>query len=149
MYKWIMLLYTLKKKNASHLYTQIQNKHKKEQERKKDKRTADSVRLRPWGSGLGHIPGAWAGWVPRRDCPGAEGAGGGDMPANEPLTPMDVGFLFPSAWVHNLQIQGPSCSRTKSIPPKGWRGLWAGRALQSALGPVSPGGGVPTSSLLP
>ena len=120
MYKWITLLYTLKKKtthnSANHLYTRIQNKHNR-----KERKTKELLTLFP--SGLEHLgwrptPGAWAGWVPRRGCPGAEGAGE-DMPANKPPTPLDMDFLFPSAWVHNLQILwDPPAAELNLVLPK-------------------------------
>ena len=39
--------------------------------------------------------------------------------------------------------RGPSCSRANPGAPKGWWRLRAGRALQSALGTMSPGDRVP------
>ena len=42
---------------------------------------------------------------------------------------------------------GSSGSKTMAAAPKGWWSLWAGRALKSPLGSMSPGGGAPTSSL--
>ena len=86
-------------------------------------------------------------WFPRMDCHGADGAGEG-VPANEPC-PMDLVSLLPSTRAHNLQIQeGPPAVKLWLLHPKDVEPL-AERALKNPVGSMSPGGGVPTSSLLP
>ena len=81
---------------------------------------------------------------PGMDCHGAEGAGE-DVPGNEPC-PMDLACLLPSAGAHNLQIQGVLLQWNYAYCTQRMWGLWAGRALKSPKGSMSPGGGVPTSS---
>ena len=81
---------------------------------------------------------------PGMDCHGAEGAGE-DVPGNEPC-PMDLACLLPSAGAHNLQIQGVLLQWNYAYCTQRTWGLWAGRALKSPAGSMSPGGGVPTSS---
>ena len=84
---------------------------------------------------------------PRMDCHGADGAGE-CVPANEPCH-MALVSLFPSAATHNLQIQVGSPALTlrllhpKDVEPLGWK------SFEKPVGSMSPGGGVPTSSLLP
>ena len=83
---------------------------------------------------------------PRMDCHGADGAGE-SVPASEPC-PMGLESLLPSAQAHSLQIQeGPPAVKLCLLQQRIWS-LWAGRALKSPVGSMSPGG-VPTSSLLP
>ena len=94
-------------------------------------------------SGLGalgcwHIPEAW-------DCHGADGAGE-DVPANEPC-PVDLACLLPSARAHNLQIQGVLLLWNNAYCTQRMWSLWAGGALKSPMVSMSPGVGVPTSSL--
>ena len=84
-------------------------------------------------------------WVPRRDCPGAEGAGEG-LPGKQPPhspTPWTWTAYSPLHEPTVSRSRGPSCSRANPGAPKGWWRLRAGRALQSALGTMSPGDRVP------
>ena len=85
-------------------------------------------------------------WVPRRDCPGAEGAGEG-LPGKQPPTHSPTPWTWnPCSPLHEPTVsrsRGPSCSRANPGAPKGWWRLRAGRALQSALGTMSPGDRVP------
>ena len=83
---------------------------------------------------------------PRMDCHGADGAGEG-VPASEPC-PMDLWACSP--------LPGPTTSRSRRVllqwnygycTQRIWS-LWAERALKNPVGSMSPGGGVPTSSLL-
>ena len=101
--------------SANHLYTRIQNKHNRK-ERQKNCWLCSPRALGTWAGVTLLEPGA--GWVPRRGCPGVEGAGE-DMPANKPPTPLDMDFLFPSAWVHNLQILwDPPAAELNLVLPK-------------------------------
>ena len=44
------------------------------------------------------------------------------MPANQPPSPVDMDFLFPSAGVHNLQILwDPPAAALNLVPPKDGR----------------------------
>ena len=59
---------------------------------------------------------------------------------------MDLACLLPSAPAHQILV-GPPADYTYCTQRMG--SLWAGRALESPLGYMSPSDGVPTSSFLP
>ena len=105
---------------------------------------ADSIPFRPQWPGL--LPHPWSlsrlgslGWpaLGLRDV--------GRMSASEPCS-MDLACLLPSAPAHQILV-GPPADYTYCTQ-RIWS-LWAGRALESPLGSMSPGDGVPTSSFLP
>ena len=114
-------------------YNPLMLKFKKE----KEKIHADFMSLRPWWPLLVSHPWSlsrlqsqgWSvwGWGSWRTC-----ASHGAPPWSACWTP-------------------PQPSNTEIKPPadKGWSSLWDGRALNGPLGSVFPGGGVPSSSLLP
>ena len=125
---------------VSHLYTNTKYKLHKE--------NADSIPLGPW----------WLGLLSHPQSLGRLGSQGWT----------DVGLMVwggcASQWAlpHGPAVLvslctgpqppdpgGSSCSQTMAAAPKGWWSLWVGRALKSRLGSMSPGAGVPTSSLLP
>ena len=86
-------------------------------------------------------------WFPRMDCHGADGAEEG-VPAHEPC-PTDLASLFPSASAHSLKMQARLLAVKLCHCFQRMCNLWAGRALKSPVGPMSPGVGVSPSSLLP
>ena len=90
-----MLPYALKNKKPATVQITYILKFRINGTGKKDKRTADSVPLGPWGPGLASRPWGLSRLGPQAG-PGAEGAGE-DMPANQPPSPVDMDFLFPSA----------------------------------------------------
>ena len=105
---------------------------------------ADTIPFRPQWPGL--LPHPWGlsrlgslGWpaLGLRDV--------GKMSASEPCS-MDLACLLPSAPAHQILV-GPPADYTYCTQ-RMWS-LWAGRALESSLGFMSPGDGVPTSSFLP
>ena len=145
-----MLLYTLKKTQTMQVIYILKFKINIKKNRKERKTTEQLILF---ASGLGDL-----GWVTSLG-PEQAGSAGGTVLGLRALGRICQPMSHPPRWtwascsrLHEPTVsrsRGPSCSRTNPGAPKGWRALWAGRALQSALGPVSPGGGVPTSSLLP
>ena len=101
--------------------------------------------LETWAAGTSLKPGQ--SWFPRMACLGDDGAGE-DVQGNEPC-PMDLACLFPSARAHKLQTQGVLLQWNYAHCTQRMWSLWAERALKIPMGSMSPGIGVPTSSLLP
>ena len=144
-----MLLYTLKKITTMQVIYILKFKINIKKNRI-ERKTKELLALFP--SGFGDLV-----WVTSLGPEQAGSAGGTVLGLRalgricQPMSPPPRCTWASCSPLHESTVsrsRGPSC-RTKSIPPKGWWGLWAGRALQSPLGPVSPGGRVPTSSLLP
>ena len=98
----------------------------------------------PWAAGTSLKPGQ--AWFPRMDCHGADGPGE-DIPANEPC-PHGPGMPAPLCMgPQPPDPGGPPAMKLHLLHPKDVE-LWAGRALKSLAGSMSPGVGVPTSRLL-
>ena len=121
MNKWIKLPYKPPQCNSPVNYNK-----KKKTFFKKEKRTADSVPLRPWGPGLVSHPWSLSRLGPRAGLSWGWGRWGACARQTAPH-PMDLDRLFPSAGAHSLQIQGtllqqnqPWCPR-RMVGSLGWK----------------------------